>query len=371
MIRSIGFPVEYKLLLGFAHLFSICQRQLCDVLSAFTASRMLTDFDLGRIKQELLRTRCIADVARSTGFSRTAVRAAIGRQFKRPKSVRPLPEEIRRRRSVLRRLAAATAQKQHRRWPKYSSSAQLRGALAQETGELLSNRQIQRELHAIGLKPYVRPRHATRSRSDMIKKAAFARRYRNVEWQDVVFSDESWLCCNERTGRVHWCKHREEALAIEKKARWNVPSIMVWGCIGHNWKSELVIFPSKTTVDGEARQFRLDAASYVRRCLSTVSAKLVRDRRLFQQDGARSHASRLTMAYLARKKVDVMDGWPPYSPELNAIERIWKELHGRVGARCPMSTEELVDVAKDEWRRLPQELINRHCAHFATQLRDL
>jgi len=204
------------------------------------------------------------------------------------------------------------------------------------------------------------------------KRRAFARKHQRLAWKRVVFSDESWLCCNERTGRMQWARSQKDVLGIERKARWNVPSIMVWGSVGYNFKGPLIIFPSKMNKDGELRQFRLDAPGYVRRCLAPVVPRLVQEGRILQQDGARSHAARSTMHYLQqRKDVQVLDDWPPYSPDLNAIERIWKELNARVGARCPMTTEELITAATEEWEALPQALINRHCEHLPRQLAEL
>jgi hypothetical protein len=39
--------------------------------------------------------------------------------------------------------------------------------------------------------------------------------------------------------------------------------------------------------------------------------------------------------------------------------------------RDPLTMEELTEVAKDEWRKLPQELIDAHCKHFPRQLRAI
>ena len=183
-----------------------------------------------------------------------------------------------------------------------------------------------------------------------------------------MFSDESWLCCNERTGRLQWAEKSADVLPIEKKARWNVASIMVWGSVGYGFKGPLIIFPSKVSKEGELRQFRLDSEGYVRRCLSVVVPTIVQQKRIWQQDGARSHAAQSTMNYLARKNVEVLADWPPYCPDLNAIERIWKELNARVGARCPMTVEELMTAAQEEWAALPQSVIDAHCAHFPRQL---
>jgi hypothetical protein len=331
---------------------------------------MLSDFDLGRIKQAWERCRNVSEVARTTGFSRGAIQRAIERKFKRNAKRAPcVSPAVRRRRRILAVLAAKVSRKGHLTWPTYSSSEQLRIALSHCSEFSISKRQIQRDLHSLGLRAFVRPRHATRRRADEVKRADFAMKHRRTPWKKIVFSDESWLCCNERTGRIHWCKERSRVIAIEKKARWNVPSVMVWGAVGYGYKSELVIFPSKHVVDGELRQFRLDARMYAARCLRTVVGQL--GGRFLQQDGARSHAAAYTTRYLTQRGVRLLDGWPPYSPDLNAIERIWKELHQRVGARCPLTMEELIAVAKDEWGKMPQGLIDAHCRHFSTQLRDL
>lgn len=329
---------------------------------------MLSNFDLGRIKQAYKGCKNVSRVARETGFARKTIRAAVKRNFKPAQRQRRVAPKILKRRVILRRLAGLVAQKGHRKWPKYPSATHLRAALAEQSGEVLNVRQVQRELHAIGLKPYKRQPAATKSRVDIAKKKAFAKKNVRVEWKRIVFSDESWLCCNERTGKIHWTRSRDQVLSLERKARWNVPSVMVWGAVGWNFKSDLVFFPSKTVVNGVATSFRLDSKMYVRRCLSTVKKQLVEGKRIFQHDGARSHASLHTRGYLQRSGITLLEDWPPYSPEMNVIERIWKELKARVGARCPMTPEELIAVTKEEWERLPQDVINRHCALFPKQL---
>ncbi len=332
---------------------------------------MLTLFNLGEIKQAYAVHKTIAGTARATGFSRSTIAAAVSRKFAMNEYKRAPKQskvQICRR---LKRLAKMTCKKEHRQWPKYSSARQLQAALHNETGIFLSTRSIQRNLREMGFRPFVRKPHPTRRRQDLIKKRDFARRHRDVDCQRIVFSDESWLCCNERTGRLHWAENSRDVLPLERKARWNVASIMVWGTVGHGFKGPLIVFPSKVSKEGELRQFRLDSEGYVRRCLATVVPTLVAEKRIFQQDGARSHVAKSTMDYLARKKVEVLADWPPYCPDLNAIERIWKELNARVGARCPMTVDELVKAAQEEWAALPQQLIDAHCAHLSTQLAGL
>ncbi len=128
--------------------------------------------------------------------------------------------------------------------------------------------------------------------------------------------------------------------------------MMVW----RSARGPLIVAPSK-----EPASVPLDEEEgYVKRCLSMVVPCLVKEQRIFQQDGTRSRATRRTMAHLARERVEVLADWPPYSSDPN----VGKELTARAGARCPIA-------AQEEWEALPQELINAHCGHLPNQLAGL
>lgn len=337
---------------------------------------MIDAVKIGEIKAAFqLLKKNISAVAAHVGVDRRTVNKYVrcGKPVPR-RRVKPA-RKLTQRRKALQALVRETCRKGSRVWQKYSSSSSIRAALKSKTGELLSERHIRRELRQCGLRAFVRPTTPTRTSSDLVKRRAFAKRMRSLSpkaLKSIVFSDESWLSCAEKTGRMQWAAKKTEVLPREAKARWNLPSIMVWGCCGYDYKGPLIVFPSKTVDDdGVTKVFRLDATTYVRRCLSKISDDMVKKKRLFQQDGARSHAAKTTIAYLNRKRVNFIRDWPAYSPDLSAVERIWKELLARVGARCPMTTEELTKYAQQEWQKMPQSLINAHCMHFLTQVRDM
>ena len=338
---------------------------------------MISSFDAGRIFQcKKKKGVTLKQIADETGCCVKTVKRVLaqGANYEPKPQPRATTKRVLARRKALDLLVKKVSKKGSRSWPTYGSAKELRSALKNKTGELVSERTIQRELHHLGYHPYVRQKVPTRSQVDLQKRRAFGKRMRSVPAKyrkRLVWSDESWLSCVERTGKVHWAKKKANVLPLEVKCRWNVPSVMIWGAVGMGFKSELIIFPSKREVDGEQKPYRLDAKRYIRKCLSTVVKDIVRFDRVFQQDGARAHASKHTLAYLKRMKVEFLPDWPPYSPDLSPIERIWKEMNCRVGARCPMDMDELIRFARECWASIPQSIIDRHCKHFETQIRDL
>lgn len=144
---------------------------------------------------------------------------------------------------------------------------------------------------------------------------------------------------------------------------------MVWACFGYGYKSELVIFPSRRDDDGILKAFRLDSKRYVKRCLQKVVPDILARGKTLLQDGARSHASQHTTQYLLRKGVPFFCDFPPYSPDFNMIEPLWKTFAERVGLLCPMTLDELCEAAKKVWNELPQSLLDAHAGHFHGALR--
>lgn len=334
---------------------------------------MLTERDIGTIKAYMeIFDRNISAVARATNIHRRTIAKYASTNYAEPSRERKQANKVVLRRRRLAKLASERIRKGGRIWPKYGSASQLRVALYNTTGELISPRTIQRDLNESGLTSYVRTKVPTRTAKDVAHRSVFKREmsgWSKKKLRSIVFSDESWLTCIEKTGRKMWARSRADVLPLERKCRWNVPSVMIWAAVGVGFKSPIVILPSKRTQDGELVAYRLDAERYIRKCIAPVVKSLNEQRRIFMQDGARSHVSKKTLSYLDRKMVNYIRGWPPYSPDWNAIERVWADLQNRIGARCPMSVDELIEVATDEWNKLPQQLIDNHCEHFVNQMK--
>jgi len=275
---------------------------------------MLTEYCVGQIKMAHQLGRTICQISEDLGVSRNAISACVKRGYKPAKYVRKASSEqaknLRMRRQKLAKMALSTVKKGHREFPKFGSARKIRDAYFKEQNVKLSERTVQRDLKKSSLKPFKRQKKPTRCLKDVNRRREFARLAKTVDVKRVVFSDESWISCNENTGRVQWAKNRLEVLPREQKARVNVASVQVWAAIGYNYKSEIVIFPATKVGDDEKKAFRLNARGYIQRCLSKVVPELVRQKRIFQQDGARSHASKVTEGCLSRKGLEVLGPWP-------------------------------------------------------------
>lgn len=273
----------------------------------------------------------------------------------------------------LRNLVAETIEVHGRTFPKFGSAPKLAKALKTQFGDCVTDRTVRRTLKEAKLCYRIRKSVPTRRRVDLNARRAFRGRITNMNKDLIVFSDETWLSTQENTGRGQWVDKGQAPLPRETRDRRNLPRIMVWAAIGVNYKSDLIIFPTTSKGEDEydpRKAYRLTADRYIRTCLSKVVPDLKAKGLVFQQDGARAHTAKQTSAYLERKGIQRIHDWPPYSPDLNMIEKLWATLHRRVGEKCPTTLEELKRAAREAWDEIPQSVINNHCRHFATALAE-
>ena len=78
---------------------------------------------------------------------------------------------------------------------------------------------------------------------------------------------------------------------------------------------------------------------------------------VFQQDGASSHTSASTRAYLAAKGVNELPDWPANSPDLNPVEHCWAWLANQLVGESFRSEDELEAAIRAAWARKPPGFI--------------
>ena len=189
-----------------------------------------------------------------------------------------------------------------------------------------------------------------------VARLMWARRHLNFtrrQWQTVLFSDESRFRVSHADGQVRTYRRKNERLAdccIREVDRYGGGSVMVWGGIMGNQKTDLVI------VRGN-----LNAQRYIN-ILNNTMLPFLRNNApgIFQHDNARPHTARVTRDFLAQNNVNVLP-WPAVSPDLNPIEHIWDEL----GRRCRSNhiinnVADLENALQVEWQRIPNNVIQRY-----------
>ena len=85
-----------------------------------------------------------------------------------------------------------------------------------------------------------------------------------------------------------------------------------------------------------------------------------RDVITFQQDNARPHTARITMAFIGEHVVNVLP-WPAYSPDMSPIEHLWDQLGRRIRNLNPrpLTRPQLIAALHAEWANIPQDNIRR------------
>jgi transposase len=94
------------------------------------------------------------------------------------------------------------------------------------------------------------------------------------------------------------------------------------------------------------------------------------------QDGARVHTTKKNMAIIQDDlKVDVMQQWPPCSPDLNPIENTWGTMKMKLGSQFRLdqsqtqeNKERLWKLVSDYFYSIPDEELSHYVASFSGRI---
>jgi len=171
------------------------------------------------------------------------------------------------------------------------------------------------------------------------------------QWNNVIFSDEKVFTISKQGLKV-W-KRPHESIMIQEPLK--PTSLIVWRGIWINGRTSIHITDST-----------IDADEYQNIIFEHVIAPEVDRDKLFQQDNAPPHKAKSTLEFFEAMDLELLQDYPPYSPELNPIEKVWSWMEAQVCQMSPKNKEELMNAIDLCWKNLPQKTIKSYISHLDT-----
>ncbi|CAK1599693.1 unnamed protein product [Parnassius mnemosyne] len=237
---------------------------------------------------------------------------------------------------------------------RYLTAVEIRQRLQITRGVNVSERTVRRRMEEVNLKARRPARGSELLRQHRVARLQFAREHVNwtyEQWARVMFTDECRIALRAPDGRERvWRKTGERFLPITttQTVSFHGGSIMVWGGVSSDARTELVI------VDN-----RLTATRYIEEVLQEhvipYSGFIGHDQFLLMHDNARPHVAHCVEEYLEEVGIQKLQ-WPARSPDLNPIEHVWGMFKRKIksSSKPPQTLNELRNAALAAWDSIPQ-----------------
>lgn len=237
-------------------------------------------------------------------------------------------------------------------------------------GRRISDVTVRNRLNEAGLHSRSRVRVPALTQQHRQARLHYARTYKNWtqrQWRNVLFTDESRFCLFNSDRRVRvWRRQgqRYDRSCVQPVHAFNGGSVMVWGGIWYNGRTELVIQPPP----GVTAIRYIDEV--LRPHILPVGRRIGRNF-VFMHDNARPHTAIITRQFLREHRITVLPH-PPMSPDLNPIEHIWDLMGRRLRdlERPPTNLHELSELLVRIWNEIPQREIQA-CINMEERLQEV
>jgi transposase len=141
---------------------------------------------------------------------------------------------------------------------------------------------------------------------------------------------------------------------------------MFWGAFSYSNRTAL------TPLLGDPNSARGGVTgAIIKACLEEQLPTIASPGSIFQQDNARTHTARVVQQWLRpwaeENGIELLD-FPPYSPDLNPIENLWKLLKEAIQKHHPElntalsnnnSLQRLSEAAVEAWEALEDNILHR------------
>jgi transposase len=188
------------------------------------------------------------------------------------------------------------------------------------------------------------------------KRFEYAKSNQGEEWDDVIFSDEKFF---EFPPKQRVWKHADEpeipSFVPSSRHKW-----MVWGGVWMEGRTRLHI--SDDSIDAEEYQ-------------NILWSNLIEPRhdeylRLLQ-DNALPHSAASTMDFLDNFEVEMVENYPPNSPDLNPIEKVWGWMVQYINNRPCQTPDSYEKLIEESWDAIPQSVIAGFISHTPSEIQHI
>jgi transposase len=230
------------------------------------------------------------------------------------------------------------------------TSEELRNNLQRATGINVSSRTIRNQRRRSGFYRVKEKIKFKLTKTNKKKRLEFCRKYINDNLHMWGYSDEK-IFPLQKTSNLCWIRSNSQ-IPIRKVNNLKI-QFMVWGCVWYNGRSELHFY--ETNVNSQTY------INTLKECLLPSIPSSTRFQLI--QDNARPHTAPNTMKWMNEFGINVIKDWPPYSPDLNAIELVWSWMSNYVKSRLPTTKEELKTAIQLAWENCTQLIIQNFIDH--------
>lgn len=173
------------------------------------------------------------------------------------------------------------------------------------------------------------------------RRIKFAIRYKNINWNQVLFTDECGIWRNKKSIK-RWFNVN---LGLDYDVIFkHSDKLNAWACICSEFKV-IDIFSDN-----------MDAKKYVQ-ILTDNFLDIYDKNYYFQFDNDPKHTSSKAKTFLKNNEIKCIE-FPSYSPDLNPIENVFGMLKNKIRKRKgEINSENFLKIIKEEWNKLDQNMI--------------
>ena len=235
---------------------------------------------------------------------------------------------------------------------------------SESTGMDISYETVRKSLHASNLHHYAATHRPTLKVHHREARLAWRKERANwglLDWESIIWSDESHFTLQPGKGAVRLWREPEEALhedCMQHKDIGAGGAVTVWGCFSSDMTGVLLV--TRGTVDTVKYIEILENGLLP--SLDLFGFQLGDPNWFYQQDNARPHTSAAARAWFTERNITLLP-WPAKSPDLSPIERLWALLDRRVRGLRIENLEQLEDALVNAWCQIPKETLRNlsHC----------